>query len=91
MKTKANKTAVTIVDVRTPAEFGSGHAVGSINIPLQEIPARIGELREMGAIVLCCASGNRSGQAAAYLRRQGIGCDNAGPWTDVEHFIDPSR
>ena len=35
----------TIVDVRSPEEFLGGHVVGSINIPLQEIPQRITELQ----------------------------------------------
>ena len=36
----------TIVDVRSPEEFLGGHVVGSINIPLQEIPQRITELNK---------------------------------------------
>lgn len=76
----------TIVDVRTPAEFRGGHANGSINIPLQEIPKRLTEFTKMKNIVLCCASGNRSGQAAAYLKQNGIGCENAGSWLDVNCY-----
>ncbi|MFM2370241.1 MAG: hypothetical protein RL619_2567, partial [Bacteroidota bacterium] len=54
----------TIVDVRSHAEFMGGHVVNSINIPLNEIPQRVEELRNLkGPLVLCCASGNRSGQA----------------------------
>ena len=54
----------TIVDVRTPAEFMGGHVAGSINIPLQEIVERLDELKQLKTpLVLCCASGNRSGQA----------------------------
>ena len=49
--------ACTIVDVRTPAEFMGGHVVGSINIPLQEVPDRVEEFRRMARpLVLCCAS-----------------------------------
>jgi phage shock protein E len=82
------KTAnATIVDVRTPAEFAGGNVAGSVNIPLHEIPQRIEEFKSIqGPIVLCCASGNRSGQATAYLRSQGVDCENGGSWYDVNYF-----
>lgn len=73
-----------IIDVRTPGEFMGGNVAGSINIPLQEIPERMEEIRKMeGPILLCCASGNRSGQATAFLRANGIDCENGGSWLDV--------
>ena len=75
----------TIVDVRSQAEFMSGHVQGSINIPLQEIPARLDEVKALPQPLLwCCASGNRSGQATAYLSAQGLQCENGGSWMDVE-------
>jgi rhodanese-related sulfurtransferase len=41
-----------------------GNVVDSINIPLNEIPERVEELKKLNApLILCCASGNRSGQA----------------------------
>ncbi len=76
----------TVVDVRTRAEFMGGHVKDSINIPLQELPARLEELKEMENIVLCCASGNRSGQASAYLKQHGVNCENAGSWLDVNCY-----
>lgn len=82
------KTAnATIVDVRTSAEFAGGNVAGSVNIPLHEIPQRIEEFKSFqGPVVLCCASGNRSGQATAYLRSQGVDCENGGSWYDVNYF-----
>lgn len=78
----SNKTH--IIDVRTPAEFAGGHVAGSINIPLQEIPNRVEEIKSLGGtIILCCASGNRSGQATVYLRNLGVDCNNGGSWLDV--------
>lgn len=76
----------TIIDVRTPGEFMGGHVAGSINIPLQEIPDRLDELQKMENIILCCASGNRSGQAAMYLQQNGIACQNGGSWMDVNYY-----
>ncbi|MCK6650703.1 MAG: rhodanese-like domain-containing protein, partial [Bacteroidia bacterium] len=68
---KSNKA--TIVDVRTREEFRGGNVVGSINIPLNEIPQRMDELKAIEQpIVLCCLSGGRSGQATMYLMQQGF-------------------
>ncbi len=77
----------TIVDVRTPGEFAGGSVTGSINIPLQEIPQRMEELKSMQIpLILCCASGGRSGQAHNYLTQQGIECYNGGSWLDVNQY-----
>ena len=77
----------TIVDVRTYGEFSGGNVAGSINIPLNEIPARIEELKAMKApLVLCCASGMRSGQAQNYLSQNDIECYNGGSWLDVNYY-----
>ena len=75
---------LTVVDVRTAGEFMGGHVAGSINIPLQEIQERLDEIKALPQpIVLCCASGNRSGQATYFLKQQGIDCSNGGSWLDV--------
>ncbi|MFM2156179.1 MAG: hypothetical protein RL516_928 [Bacteroidota bacterium] len=75
---------MTIIDVRTPGEFMGGHVAGSINIPLQEIQNRANEIKALSQpIVLCCASGMRSGQATVYLKSLGIDCENGGSWLDV--------
>ena len=77
----------TIVDVRTAREFSGGQVAGSRNIPLQEIMARMGELKSLEQpLILCCASGARSGQAAQYLSQQGIDCHNGGSWMNVNYF-----
>ena len=74
----------TIVDVRSIEEYRGGHVAGSINIPLQEVGARLEEFQAMEApLILCCASGNRSGQAQRFLMAQGIECYNGGSWMDV--------
>lgn len=77
----------TILDVRTPSEFQGGNAVGSVNIPLQEIQSRIDEVKALEQpLVLCCASGGRSGQATYFLSQLGIDCVNAGSWLDVNYI-----
>lgn len=77
----------TIVDVRTPGEFSGGNVAGSINIPMQEIPKRMEELKNLSTpLVVCCASGNRSGQVYSYLAQQGIECFNGGSWLDINFY-----
>jgi len=77
----------TIVDVRTPGEFMGGNVAGSINIPLHEVPQRMDELKNLKQpLVLCCASGNRSGQAHRYLAQEGIECCDGGSWLAVNGF-----
>ena len=74
-----------VIDVRSQDEFMGGHVAGSINIPLNEIPEKVNAIKAMGeSIVLCCASGNRSGQAQRFLMAQGIDCVNGGSWLDVQ-------
>lgn len=76
-----------IVDVRTPEEFMGGNVVNSINIPLQELPHRVNELNKDNTIVLCCASGGRSGIATQLLQGQGFGnVYNGGGWTEVNYL-----
>jgi phage shock protein E len=79
---------MTIVDVRSHAEFMGGHVAGSINIPLQEVPERMEDFKNMQQpVILCCASGNRSGQATNFLMSHGIACENGGSWLDVNAQI----
>ena len=81
---RSEKTVV--VDVRSPQEFMGGHVPGSINMPLNEISRHLDELKKMGQIVLCCASGMRSHQATIFLHQHGITCINGGSWTDVNYY-----
>ncbi len=75
----------TIIDVRTLEEFREGHVAGSINIPLLEIQQHLDEIKSMQQpIVLCCASGGRSGQATAFLKSNDVACENGGSWMDVD-------
>ena len=61
-----------LLDVRTPEEFAVGHISGAINIPVQELDRRMGEIEPKDrAVVLYCRSGNRSGRAARMLKSVG--------------------
>lgn len=81
-----SKNQRVIVDVRTRGEFESGNVRGSINIPLNEIPERISEIKNLGTpLVFCCASGMRSQQATSFLKSNGINCENGGSWLDLDN------
>ena len=68
-----NQKETVIIDVREPFEYSMRNIKGAINIPLGEIPNQVEKLRKMNApIVLHCASGNRSGQAVAFLQQKGF-------------------
>lgn len=60
-----------LVDVRTPEEFAGGHIEGAVNIPLQSLEQRMGEIPQDKPVVLYCRSGNRSNTAAQILARAG--------------------
>ncbi|MGZ3846859.1 MAG: rhodanese-like domain-containing protein [Flavisolibacter sp.] len=63
----------SIVDVRTPGEYLEGHYPGAINIPLNELPNRLEEFKELKTpIVAYCRSGARSGMAVSLLKQNGF-------------------
>jgi rhodanese-related sulfurtransferase len=66
--------AVVYIDVRTPAEFASGHVTGSLNIPVEEMERRWQELEPYRdqQIVLYCRTGRRSGLAMDVLKSKGF-------------------
>lgn len=61
-----------LVDVRTPEEFAVEHIPGAVNIPVQDLDRRMGELEPKDQpVVVYCQSGNRSGRAAKLLKDAG--------------------
>lgn len=73
-----------VVDVRSAIEFRQGSRPGSINIPLNELDSRSKEIDKLKTVILCCASGARSGMAAGILKKNGFeSVLNAGPWTNT--------
>lgn len=78
----------TVVDVRSHVEFSGGSVVDAVNIPLPELAHRIEELKQLKfPLVLCCASGNRSGMATQQLTSLGIECVNGGAWMTVNYHM----
>ncbi len=60
-----------LLDVRTPQEYASGHLPGAINIPVQVLASRMGEIPKGSKVVVYCASGVRARQAASMLSSKG--------------------
>lgn len=60
-----------VLDVRTPSEFAAGHIEGALNIPLDELRDRLGEVPKDTPIVVTCAVGLRGYIAARILAGHG--------------------
>ena len=83
------KEGAIVVDVRTPGEYQGGHVADSKNLPLDGIEQWADTVKGWDKpIVLCCASGMRSGRATAYLQNKGVKCENGGPWTTVNGLVE---
>lgn len=63
-----------VLDVRTPEEFARGHVPGAVNIPHDQLPARVGELtaQREAEVVVYCERGGRAGRAAETLAEAGF-------------------
>lgn len=68
------KQGALVLDVRTPGEYQSGHYTKAVNIPVQELQARLAEVGndKKRPVVVYCASGMRSAQAARILTAAGF-------------------
>ncbi|MFZ4480294.1 MAG: rhodanese-like domain-containing protein [Rhodoferax sp.] len=84
MLPELKRGGATFVDVRSAGEFASANAPGTINIPLQELGSRLREIPKSSPVVLCCASGTRSGMAKLVLRKNGyLNVHNIGTWSKL--------
>ena len=77
-----------VVDVRTKAEWDGGHSKGAKHIVLNLIPLQIDEIKSWNKpVIAVCLSGGRSGQAAQFLRNNGVDVINGGPWQNVDQYL----
>jgi rhodanese-related sulfurtransferase len=63
---------VFILDVREREEIAIAPFPGATHVPMNDIPARIGELDREREIIVVCHHGMRSAQVAMYLMRNGF-------------------
>jgi hydroxyacylglutathione hydrolase len=68
----AEEETPLILDVRTPGEWGGTHIDGSLNVPLNHLTERLGELPRARQIIVQCAGGYRSSIAGSLLQRDGF-------------------
>jgi len=72
----ARDGSITLLDTRTVWEFQAGHIEGFINIPVDELRGRIGELDKGKPVYVMCQSGLRSYIACCILKGEGFRCKN---------------
>lgn len=92
LQSMLGRADLTLLDVRMPEEIEIASIPGALQIPMHEIPQRLGDLNQSSCIVVLCHHGVRSEQVARLLERSGF--------SDVSHLaggidrwadeIDPS-
>jgi glyoxylase-like metal-dependent hydrolase (beta-lactamase superfamily II) len=68
---RARTPAPLLLDVRTPLEFESTRIEGALNLPLDQLEARVDEIPERADVVVVCRTGVRATIAAETLTRAG--------------------
>ena len=68
--------SVTLLDTRTVGEYSRGHIDGFINIPVDELRERLGEIDRGKPVYVICQSGLRSYIACRILAGNGYNCYN---------------
>ncbi len=63
-----------LLDVRTEEEYGRGHVDGFVNIPLDRLRERLGEIDIHKKVYVMCHTGLRSYLASRILRQKGYSC-----------------
>jgi phage shock protein E len=77
-----------ILDVRTKAEYQSGHLRNSINISVDKLPENLKILDKSKPIITCCASGARSASAMRILKSNGFEqVYNGGSWVSLKKYM----
>ncbi|MQY36616.1 Inner membrane protein YgaP [Streptomyces sp. RB17] len=91
---RARLHELTVIDVRTPGEYASGHLPGALNIPLDRIRSALPEIRHAagrGDVLMVCASGARSERACGLLAEEGIRTatltGGTGAWAGAGHDL----
>ncbi len=77
-----------ILDVRSAAEFNSGHIQGAVNIPLDKLGSNIKKIQGWNKpVITCCLSGTRSSMATSMLRKSNVDVYNGGGWATLHQRL----
>lgn len=87
----AHRDGATVIDVREPFEYVTGHVPGAELIPMAQLPSRTRDLPRTAPVFVICASGNRSLAAADHLARAGVDAwsvaGGTAGWTRAGHPV----
>lgn len=78
-----NRAEYLILDVREPEEIERASLPGTLNIPMNEVPARLDEIPRDRPIAVLCHHGARSAQIALFLESEGIPAFNVAGGIDA--------
>jgi phage shock protein E len=70
--TQLQASGAWVVDVRTNSEYIDGHIPNSLNVPVDQLSQTAGGWDKSQPVIVYCATGARSAEAAAYLAGQGF-------------------
>ena len=73
-----DRNGLTLLDVRSEMEYNTGHLEGAINLPVEELRERVGELDRGKPIIAYCKVGRRSYMAARILMHHGFNVRSMG-------------
>ncbi len=68
----AVRSGATIIDVREPGEYVTGHVPGAVLIPMGQLARRTAELDRRAPVYIVCATGSRSATMTGFLREAGF-------------------
>ena len=81
--------SMTVIDVRTEAEWDTGHLEGALHVEWQEILKISSDIKKDEEIFLYCRSGNRSGKATKILLEAGyVNAKNAGSILNASELLN---
>jgi hydroxyacylglutathione hydrolase len=83
-----SRERLTLIDVRSPSEWQTGHIDEAVNIPVGELSKRAAELRRPDPVVTVCETGFRSSLAASLLVRAGVPAINVADGTSAYRLLD---
>jgi hydroxyacylglutathione hydrolase len=72
VSTQLERDNPVVLDVRSEAEWKSGHVPGSLNLPLGSLDQRMAEIPDARPLIVHCQTGARAAMAAGLLRARGF-------------------